>query len=218
MKIKTPTLRKPVLVKPLPKLEGDIVLTTGAKQKYKSMVLSHPNLTFDILDAEFTPDKPLPKSASLVKGDKITPILLYVPEGEYKGLLPASGKIVVKLPGARFGIFTGKFPYVLTDRWFYLTPIYIYGREDDTKNMGNSSNGKKMNNKQFINAIAEGEQGENPISWSPWQFGAKLELKPLERQLTKERENKIAETLKSTYMMMFWGLLISLVFLFILRA
>ncbi len=65
---------------------------------------------------------------------------------------------------------------------------------------------------KFVNAIADGNASEDATKWGPYQFGSKLELKPLERQLRKGAMSKMVATLAKTYTMMFWGVLAAIVF------
>ena len=174
-------------------------------RSYPCMVLDHPALDIDIMNARFTPEGMIPKQGALILKDKINPILLYSEE-ESSTLVPAVGKLSLTIPKARLKFLPRKVAFDLPPNWWFLTAEYIYadGQEEEPKEKTYTSA------IDFVNAIANGELYDTLANMGPAQFGQDLSMVELDRQLRKAKIAGLVDQLSGTFKTLLWSLLAAL--------
>lgn len=172
---------------------------------YKCMVLDHPELDIDIMDAKFKPSGVIPKEGALIYKDEITPILLYSEEAP-STLVPAKGELTLKIPKARWKFLPRKIAFELPSNWWYLTAEYVYANGHSEAPQEKSYTSAV----DFVNAIANGELYDTLSNMGPAQFGQDLSMVELDRQLRKQKIASLVDTLSSTFKTLLWSLLAAL--------
>lgn len=182
-------------------------------QSWKAFLINHPRLVYDYIGIKFEPSSQVPRSAQFLLNGRPVVILFHTRDDNLpsaKGTIP---KLETKLsfwPWLKSLCGFKKEKESLSG-FRFLTADYIY-----TGGFPNDEEDNKIRfgpqTKTFVEAVGEGRLWHNPERMGPWEFGGRLSLHSLARQLTKHRHLALAKQLDSTVKWMIGGLIIAIIF------
>lgn len=167
----------------------------------KVTVLRNPNSDWNFQEAEFTGQVPTVARLRDTDSKDIHPIIFFSDSKVDSRYPPVKGTL--KFQGERR--WFKKTKRLPPEKWYFVP--YTVGMKPVSQEA--KSIDKTQTDKQFIDAIADGKIGENPLTYSPYQLGANLELTEFARQLNKAKLQSMADVFGSSVKWLIAGLIIT---------